>query len=138
MIFGADSKETGEIFLNGKSLKLSSPSDAVRAGINLLPEDRKREGVVIDLPIRVNTTMANTSKIANKFGFIMRRKEDQDVTELTDLLTLKCGHIGDNVSTLSGGNQQKVVLAKWMYAGGDLIIFDEPTRGVDVGAKSEI
>ena len=138
MIFGADQKETGEIYLNGKELKLRSPYDAVRAGISLLPEDRKGEGVVLDFPIKVNSTMASMTKVANKFGFIKRRKEFRDVTDLTNQLTLKCGHIGDAVSTLSGGNQQKVVLAKWMFAGGDLIIFDEPTRGVDVGAKSEI
>lgn len=138
MIFGADPKETGEVYLNGEVLKLSSPADAVHAGISLLPEDRKGEGIVLDFPIRVNSTMAGMGKVANSFGFIRRRKESRDVTELTDQLTLKCGHISDAVSTLSGGNQQKVVLAKWMYAGGDLIIFDEPTRGVDVGAKTEI
>lgn len=138
MIFGADPKETGEVILHGKALKLKSPNDAVRAGINLLPEDRKGEGVVIDFPIRVNSTMAGISKIANKFGFIKRRKEGREVLELASQLTLKCGHINDAVNTLSGGNQQKVVLAKWVFAGGDVIIFDEPTRGVDVGAKSEI
>ncbi|SMX23352.1 sugar ABC transporter ATP-binding protein [Boseongicola aestuarii] len=138
MIFGADPIETGKVYLNGEELRLKSPHDAVRAGINLLPEDRKGEGVVIDFPIKVNSTMAMMGKITNKFGFIRHSTESRDITELTDQLTLKCGHIGDPVSTLSGGNQQKVVLAKWMFAGGELIIFDEPTRGVDVGAKSEI
>lgn len=138
MIFGADQKETGEIYLNGEELKLRSPYDAVRAGISLLPEDRKGEGVVLDFPIKINSTMAGMAKVTNKIGFIKRRKEFHDVTDLTNQLTLKCGHISDAVNTLSGGNQQKVVLAKWIFAGGDLIIFDEPTRGVDVGAKTEI
>jgi ribose transport system ATP-binding protein len=138
MIFGAEPKDSGEIFLNGKPLKLKSPHDAVQAGISLLPEDRKGEGVVIDFPISVNSTMAGIGKITNGFGFIKRRKEGREVAELARKLTLKCGHIDDAVSTLSGGNQQKVVLAKWVFAGGDVIIFDEPTRGVDVGAKSEI
>jgi len=138
VIFGADPRESGEIRVNGRPAKVRSPKDAVNAGICLVPEDRKLQGVVLDAPIRVNATMARLSAVVNRFGFLRNGLERTLVTELGKSLRLKASAIEAPVSSLSGGNQQKVVLAKWFHAGGDVIILDEPTRGVDVGAKSEI
>jgi ribose transport system ATP-binding protein len=138
VIFGADRLEGGAIVLNGAERKVRSPKDAVKAGVCLVPEDRKAQGVVLEAPIRVNVTMARLSAVVNRFGFIRRALEHRIVTDLGASLKLKASRIEAPVSSLSGGNQQKVVLAKWFLAGGDIIILDEPTRGVDVGAKSEI
>jgi ribose transport system ATP-binding protein len=138
LIFGADRLEGGEIRVRGKPVALHSSRDAVRAGIGLVPEDRKRQGAVLDLPIRINATMARLSAVVNALGFIRRGVERRDVSTLGQALRLKASSVDAPVSSLSGGNQQKVVLAKWFYAGGDVILLDEPTRGVDVGAKTEI
>jgi len=138
MIFGADRREAGRIFVEGKEINPRHPRDAVRAGIGLVPESRKDQGVLVDMPIRVNTTMARLGPLVNPFGFIRRRAERATVLELRDRLRIKAPDIDAPVSSLSGGNQQKVVLAKWFHAGGRILIFDEPTRGVDVGAKTEI
>src|SRR4051794_2824078 len=138
LIFGADPIESGPIHLNGRATAFRSPRDAVRAGIGLVPEDRKQQGVVLDKPIRVNATMARISSVVNRFGFLKQGLERQTVTDLGASLRLKASSVDAPVSSLSGGNQQKVVLAKWFHAGGDIIILDEPTRGVDVGAKTEI
>ena len=138
VIFGADRLEGGAIVLNGAETRMGSPKDAVKAGVCLVPEDRKAQGVVLEAPIRVNVTMARLSAVVNRLGFIRRALEHTIVTDLGASLRLKASRIEAPVSSLSGGNQQKVVLAKWFLAGGDVIILDEPTRGVDVGAKSEI
>jgi ribose transport system ATP-binding protein len=138
VIFGADPLESGMILLDGKEAKVRSPKDAVKAGICLVPEDRKGQGVVLDAPIRINATMARLSAVVNRFGFVRQALERKLVGELAASLKLKASRIDAPVSSLSGGNQQKVVLAKWFHAGGNVIILDEPTRGVDVGAKSEI
>ena len=138
LIFGADRLESGAIILNGRETSVRSPKDAVALGICLVPENRKLQGVVLDAPIRVNATMARLSAVTNTFGFLKNAYERAIVTDLGTSLRLKASNIEAPVSSLSGGNQQKVVLAKWFHAGGDIIILDEPTRGVDVGAKSEI
>ena len=138
VIFGADRLESGAIVLDGDGRNVRSPRDAVKAGVCLVPEDRKAQGVVLEAPIRVNVTMARLSAVVNRLGFIRRALEHKIVTDLGASLRLKASRIEAPVSSLSGGNQQKVVLAKWFLAGGDVIILDEPTRGVDVGAKSEI
>jgi ribose transport system ATP-binding protein len=138
VIFGADKRTSGQIVVNGVARRLRSPADAVRAGVCLVPEDRKAQGVVLEAPIRVNATMARLGAVVNRLGFIRRSLESRIVTDLGKSLMLKASRIEAPVSSLSGGNQQKVVLAKWFLADGDVIILDEPTRGVDVGAKSEI
>ncbi len=138
VIFGADRLESGTIVLNGAEQKVRSPANAVKFGVCLVPEDRKAQGVVLDAPIRINATMAKLSAVVNGLGFIRKALERKIVTDLGASLKLKASRIDAPVSSLSGGNQQKVVLAKWFLAGGDVIILDEPTRGVDVGAKSEI
>jgi ribose transport system ATP-binding protein len=138
LIFGADRLEAGAIVIDGKERSLRSPRDAVAAGIGLVPEDRKQHGVVLDKPIRVNATMARLSSVVNGLGFLRVGLERRTVAGLGASLRLKASSVDANVSSLSGGNQQKVVLAKWFHAGGDIVILDEPTRGVDVGAKTEI
>ena len=138
LIFGADRPDSGTIEINGKAISPRSPRDAVRAGVGLVPEDRKMQGVVLDKSIRINSTMARLSDVVNGLGFLRQALEKKTVAGLGQSLRLKAASIENPVTSLSGGNQQKVVLAKWFHAGGDLIILDEPTRGVDVGAKTEI
>lgn len=138
LIFGADRGESGTIYLNGEKVTLRTPQQAVRAGIALVPEDRKRQGVVLDMAIKANVTMANDSAVMAPLGFIQPAREHQLVSKLAQQMRLKSAGLHAPVSSLSGGNQQKVVLAKWFNHGGQVIILDEPTRGVDVGAKREI
>ena len=136
-IFGADPVSGGRMELRSRPHKPRSPRQAVRRGVGLVPEDRKGQGVVLDFAIRENVTMANTA-VVTAAGFFNRPKERRIVGDLIAKLRIKLGSMNDPVSSLSGGNQQKVVLAKWFHADVDLIILDEPTRGVDVGAKTEI
>ncbi|GAB0112615.1 sugar ABC transporter ATP-binding protein [Acidisoma sp. C75] len=136
-IFGADPVSGGRMELCGQAYRPRSPRQAVRRGVGLVPEDRKGQGAVLDFAIRDNATMANTAAVTVA-GFFNQAKERRVVGQLIKKLRIKLGSMNDPVSSLSGGNQQKVVLAKWFHADVDLIILDEPTRGVDVGAKSEI
>ena len=136
-IFGADPKESGEIYVNGQLVEINSPQDAVKAGIGYLSEDRKRFGIVVQKTIAENTTMANLPEFM-KGIFINKRKERKKAQELADSLATKTPSVDELVVNLSGGNQQKVVIAKWLCKNCDILIFDEPTRGIDVGAKNEI
>ncbi len=138
LIFGAEKARSGKIFLHGQEVRVNNPRVAVKAGIGLVPESRKEQGLVLDFPIRVNATMSKLGPLVNAFGFVRRAAEGATVEKLAARLRIKAGSLNDPASSLSGGNQQKVVLAKWFHADGDLLIFDEPTRGVDVGAKTEI
>jgi ribose transport system ATP-binding protein len=138
LIFGADRLESGRIFLRGKEVRIRGPADAVGMGIGLVPESRKDQGVVLPFSIRANITMAKLEPVVNLAGFIRARVERRLVGQLREALRIKTSSIEAPVSSLSGGNQQKVVLAKWFHVDCDLIVLDEPTRGVDVGAKSEI
>ncbi len=138
MIFGADRAQTGHIEVFGKEHRMRTPRAGVRAGLGLVPESRKDQGVLLDFPIRTNVTMPRLGPVTAPFGFIRFGAEAQTVDGLAKALRLKANSTKDPVSSLSGGNQQKVVLAKWIHAEGEILIFDEPTRGVDVGAKTEI
>src|SRR5262249_40821093 len=111
-VFGADPKNKGTIYLNGEPQHYRSPKDAVKAGVALVPEDRKGQGCVLSLPIKQNTTMARLNQFTGLFGKIAQRKEDDAVTALVKRLAVKCGGINFPVSSMSGGNQQKVVLSK--------------------------
>ena len=137
VIFGADKKESGDIYVNGKKVEIHSPQDAVKAGIGYLSEDRKRYGVVLDKTIAENTTMASLEKFV-KGIFINRKSEETTAQDYVDRLNTKTPTVNTPTLSLSGGNQQKVVIAKWLVRDCDILIFDEPTRGIDVGAKSEI
>lgn len=136
-VFGADKKDGGEIYINGKKVDIKSPEDAVRAGIGYLSEDRKRFGVIVEKTVSENTTMASLEKFC-KGLFIDRKKERETAKEYVTLLKTKTPSVEQQVRNLSGGNQQKVVISKWLTRDCDILIFDEPTRGIDVGAKSEI
>jgi len=137
LIFGADTRESGRIFVGGRETHIRIPRDAVDAGIALVPEDRKGEGLILELPIRVNMTLARLASVVTA-GFLRPREERRITDRLAGELRVKMAHAGAPVGSLSGGNQQKVVLAKWFHLGGRIVILDEPTRGVDVGAKAEI
>lgn len=137
LLFGADKAESGEIYLDGKKLTLRSPQDAVSAGICLLTEDRKRQGLVLDLSVRDNFGLPNLPRLS-KLGFLDFKTEREAFSGYVEQLLIKTPNQEQLARNLSGGNQQKVVLAKWLYAETEVLIFDEPTRGIDVGAKYEI
>lgn len=136
-IFGADVKAAGEIRINGKAVEIHSPKDAVAAGLCLATEDRKMQGLMLDMSCTQNTTITDPRKISRK-GLILRKAEDGHAQRLVRELRIKTPSIRQAVRTFSGGNQQKVVIAKWLFRGPNVLIFDEPTRGIDVGAKVEI
>jgi ribose transport system ATP-binding protein len=138
LVYGADKLDSGAIYLYGKKISVHSPVDSLRYGIGFLPEDRKQLGVIQGMSIRINATLASIRKIENRFRCINKKKEKSFVNKLIDSLSIKLRSMEDNVSTLSGGNQQKVSFSKWIAAGCKCVILDEPTRGVDVGAKAEI
>lgn len=137
-VFGADDWMSGEILLDGKPVHFKSPRMAVKSGVGMVPEDRKRQGVILEQSIRVNTTITSMEKVKNKWKIFDRKKERGFVKRVLSSINTKYGSMEHPVSSLSGGNQQKVVLGKWLAADSRVIIFDEPTRGVDVGAKTEI
>lgn len=136
-IFGADPIIKGEIYVKGKKVKITSPSDAIMLGIGLATEDRKAEGLFLDLGVKDNLTIASLKKFS-KNGFIDMQNELSEVNTYIKELNVKTPSPFKKVKELSGGNQQKVVLAKWLSTGCDILILDEPTRGIDVGAKYEI
>ena len=136
-IFGADILESGDIFINGKKCSIRSPMDAIKHGIALIPEDRKRQGVNLDQSIGDNLCIT-TLKKRSHFLTINAKKERGFINECRNMLRIKMDTANLPVSSLSGGNQQKVVLCKWLATMADIFIFDEPTRGIDIGAKKEI
>ena len=136
-LFGADPKQSGDIYVNGEKVDIKTPQDAVKHGIGYLSEDRKRFGIVVDKTVAENSTMASLENYM-KGIFIDKKKENEAAQKYVDLLKTKTPGVDQLVVNLSGGNQQKVVIAKWLVRNCDILIFDEPTRGIDVGAKSEI
>ncbi|GMV92746.1 MAG: ribose import ATP-binding protein RbsA 2 [Candidatus Hydrogenedentota bacterium] len=136
-IFGADRIDGGQIVLDGKSIAVRSPQDAIHHGIGLLTEDRKNQGLILGMTVRENTTLANLASLVR--GLFVNRKRERLVTlSYVQDLQIKTPSIEQTAQNLSGGNQQKVVLAKWLFTESKVLIFDEPTRGIDVGAKVEI
>jgi len=136
-IFGADKKKSGDIFIKGKLVKINSPQDAVKNGIGYLSEDRKRYGMMVGMDVETNTVIASMEKF-NRFGFISSGKTAKVSKEYVEKLKTKTPGIRQIAKNLSGGNQQKVIIAKWLVRDCDILIFDEPTIGIDIGAKSEI
>jgi ribose transport system ATP-binding protein len=136
-LFGADIKDSGDVYINGNKVNINSPQDAVNAGIGYLSEDRKRYGIVLAESIAANSTMSSLENFM-KGIFIDKKKEKVVSQEYVEKLKTKTPSVETAVVNLSGGNQQKVVIAKWLIKDCDILIFDEPTRGIDVGAKSEI
>jgi ribose transport system ATP-binding protein len=137
-IFGADNFDSGEIFINGKKIDIKSPFDAVSSGIAYLSEDRKRYGLTLKLDVESNIVLAAFKKFLNFFGWVNQPKMRATAENFTRILAIKTPSMQQKVQNLSGGNQQKVIIAKWLTADTNILIFDEPTRGIDVGAKSEI
>lgn len=137
VLYGADKRDSGKVYLAGEEVNFRSPKQAVRNGIALIPEDRKRHGAILGLPISQNISLPNLKKIS-RFALLRKGKEKQMVNEQINALKIACYSAEQLSGTLSGGNQQKVVLAKWLASNARVLIFDEPTRGIDVGAKQEI
>ena len=137
-IYAADKPKRGEIYLSGKRQQIKLPYGAVRAGIGMVPEDRKQHGAILSLSVKENISLANMKGITDKLGFIHPGKEKDIVSRLLRRLSVKASSENAPVFTLSGGNQQKTVLAKWINRRCSVLMIDEPTRGVDVGAKAEI
>jgi ribose transport system ATP-binding protein len=140
LIFGADRAASGRVLKRGRPLRLRGPRDAMRAGIVLLPEDRRHEGTVLTFSVRKNITLAtmNRFRLSDPLPVPHTGRERDAARGLIERLEIKVGDAEHPVRHLSGGNQQKVVLAKWMEAGAEIFIFDEPTHGIDVGAKQEV
>jgi len=136
MIFGLDPKDSGTLRFKGKDLTPRDPADAIRKGIGYLTEDRKGDGLVLGRPVSENITLVRLARDRQALMNLARERADSD--RLVKQLDIRTPTIGQLVVNLSGGNQQKVVLAKWLHAGAEVLIFDEPTVGVDVGAKAEI
>jgi ribose transport system ATP-binding protein len=136
-IFGADKRIAGDLILNGSPLEVRSPRDAVQAGISMLTEDRKQQGLILDMPCYVNITLTDLAAVS-RTGVLNHAAEIKAAEAQVDELSIRTPSVNKWVRFLSGGNQQKVVLAKWLFRGPQVLIFDEPTRGIDVGAKYEI
>lgn len=137
-IFGADAINSGEVILNNKKLNLKSPTDAINAGIAYLSENRKEDGLAVKMQLTENVTMANVREISTLLGVISQKMELKYTQKYVDDLNIKTPKLNQIVNNLSGGNQQKVVVAKWLFCNSQVLIFDEPTRGIDIGAKYAI
>lgn len=137
-IFGADSIDTGEIYVQGQKVRIKSPTDAVKHGIGYLSEDRKRYGLALGLDVETNIVLATLKKFLGFLGWVNQGGTRTTAEHFVSALSIKTPGLQQRVKNLSGGNQQKVVIGKWLTRDCNILIFDEPTRGIDVGAKSEI
>lgn len=137
-LIGADPKTSGKIFLRGKEVKIKSPSDAVKSGIGYLSEDRKKYGLLLIQNLTFNVILSSIPAFSNKFGFLKVKPAGAITREAIKQLSIRTPSENQYLKNLSGGNQQKVVISKWLTRDCDILIFDEPTRGIDVGAKDEI
>ncbi|WHH60747.1 sugar ABC transporter ATP-binding protein [Petroclostridium sp. X23] len=136
-IFGAIPKKTGKVYIDGKECVIKEPSDALKNGIGLLPEDRKKDGAILTMSIKHNMTISILKKIS-KFTIIKQKSETEISDEYQDALSIKTNNLNNLISSLSGGNQQKTILSKLLMAKLKILFLDEPTRGIDIGAKNEI
>ena len=136
-VFGADKMDAGELFINGEKVHIRKPADSIAHNIALLTEDRKNQGLLLQLSVSRNISAAGLRKLSPR-GFLNFRKERAVASEFVDKLKIKTPSIDQKVLFLSGGNQQKVIFSRWLNVDSDIIILDEPTRGIDVGAKAEI
>jgi ribose transport system ATP-binding protein len=136
-LFGADAVETGKVYLDGKEINLRTPNDAIKAGIAFLSEDRKAEGIIPELSVRENLTLAALPALTSA-GVVSRAKQTEIVDKFMKRLGIKASSAEQKIRELSGGNQQKVLLARWLCRNPKFLLLDEPTRGIDIGAKGEI
>ncbi|MFC5467948.1 sugar ABC transporter ATP-binding protein [Cohnella suwonensis] len=137
-IFGADPIDSGDIFVHGNKVRINGPHEAVKHGIGYLTEDRKHFGCLLDMDVKTNVALATLGKFRNRAGWMNDRRMAKVSNDVVGELKVKTPSIRQNVRYLSGGNQQKVIIGKWLTRDCDILIFDEPTRGIDIGAKSEI
>ena len=137
IIFGLDHADSGEIRVHGARVRIDTPTDAINCGIGYLPEDRRRQGVILEMPIGANITLASLRKL-KRFGWFDFQQEKRIAREYVQKFAIKTPSVLSQVSTLSGGNQQKVALSRWLATKPSVLILDEPTQGIDVGAKAEI
>jgi rhamnose transport system ATP-binding protein len=137
-IFGIDRYDAGSVTVNGARLKRGSPTAAMRAGVGLVPEDRRQQGLVMEMSVSRNIALPSMARLRNRAGLILGGRENRFGADWAQRLQVRYGRASAPVSLLSGGNQQKVVLAKWLARSPALLIVDEPTRGIDVGTKSEV
>jgi ribose transport system ATP-binding protein len=138
VLFGVDPALAGELRVAGRPVKFHSPADAIRAGVALVPEDRKQEGLIVGMTVKQNVSLAGLSRHCRRMGILSRRYEQEVTAEMIRRLNIKTPSGSQVVHYLSGGNQQKVVLGKWLAMRPRVLLLDEPTRGIDVGAKEEI
>ncbi|OQA29070.1 MAG: Ribose import ATP-binding protein RbsA [Chloroflexi bacterium ADurb.Bin344] len=136
-IFGADKKDSGQLILNGQEIRIDKPQEAIETGIFCVPEDRKRDGLCISMPVYQNATLPNMEKVTHR-GIVNTKKEIMIAENMVKQLTIHTPSVFQIVKNLSGGNQQKIVVGKWLVKPAHVILFDEPTRGIDVGAKVDI
>ena len=136
-IYGADKADSGVLKVKGEDTKISSPLDAMKAGMAYLPEDRKKEGIIADLSVRENIILALQAK-RGMFKLLSRKQMEEFADKYIDLLQIKTASRETPIKSLSGGNQQKVIIARWLLTNPDYLILDEPTRGIDIGTKTEI
>ena len=137
-IYGLDRATSGEILIDGKKVKIKKPFDAVRAGIGMVTEDRLRLGLMHRLSIKTNITLPYLYTITSKLGFVNKKKEDEDCNRIVRILNVKFSSLNQAIAGLSGGNQQKAIISRWLLSKVKILILDEPTRGIDVGSKSEV
>lgn len=137
-IFGADTLESGEIYVKGQKIAIKTPQDAVKHGIGYLSEDRKRYGLAVGMDVETNIVLSDYKRFTGPLGWVKDAKIRKNSEKFIETLKIKTPSTVQKIKNLSGGNQQKVVIAKWLTRNSDVLIFDEPTRGIDVGAKSEI
>ncbi len=136
-LFGIDKKDSGRVYVDGREVRISSPGDALRAGLGLVPEDRQLQGLILLMAIKENITLPGLDRIS-RWGVIKKHDEREIADHYVDRLMIQTPGIDRPVMGLSGGNQQKVVLAKWLALEPRILILDEPTRGIDVGAKTDV
>ncbi|MDX5648029.1 sugar ABC transporter ATP-binding protein [Clostridioides difficile] len=137
-IFGLKTYDSGKIYLNNEEVKFKTPSDAIENGLGLITEDRKGTGLFLQMSVKENTTMAGLKKISKFKSIIDRKKEKEILEKYIEALKIKTPHMNQVIQSLSGGNQQKAIIARWLLLQPDILIMDEPTRGIDVNAKAEI
>ena len=136
-VFGVDKRDSGEILVNGQRATINSPRDAIRMGMGFVPEDRKLQGLFLAMTVEENASMASLGGVS-RLGFINGRRRRSLVSEYVEKLSIRLTNLDQRVIDLSGGNQQKVVIARWLALKPRILIVDEPTRGIDVGAKAEV
>ena len=136
-IFGIDPYDSGEILINGKKAVIKNPQDAIKNGIGMVTEDRLRQGAIHSLDIKTNMSLPFLPQLS-KMGFVYDAKEREQCEQMAKKMSVNMVSFANNIGSLSGGNQQKVIIGRWLLMDPDILILDEPTRGIDVGAKSEI